>query len=118
LPDETRNADPLRDPNLLEAANRLLTRLKPALLLITLGEHGMLMCQSGQRPYHIPTVAQEVFEVSGAGDTVIATFTLAITAGASPLEAAILSNHAAGLVVGKVGTATVTPEELVASFEG
>jgi len=61
-------------------------------------------------------VAQEVFDVSGAGDTVIATFTLAIAAGASPLEAAIISNHAAGIVVGKVGTATVTPAELLASF--
>jgi len=55
--------------------------------------------------------------VSGAGDTVIATFTLAIAAGASPLEATILSNHAAGVVVGKVGTAIVTPEELLASFK-
>ena len=61
------------------------------------------------KPFHIPTVAQEVFDVSGAGDTVIATFTLAIAAGASPLEAAILSNHAAGIVVGKIGTATVRP---------
>jgi len=58
-----------------------------------------------------------VFDVSGAGDTVIASFTLAIAAGASPLEAAIFSNHAAGGVVGKVGTATVAPEELLASFK-
>jgi len=56
--------------------------------------------------------------VSGAGDTVIASFTLAIAAGASPLEAAMLSNHAAGAVVGKVGTATVTPAELLKSFRG
>ena len=62
-------------------------------------------------------MAQEVFDVSGAGDTVIATFTLAIAAGASPLEAAIFSNHAAGIVVGKIGTATVTPDELLASFK-
>jgi len=59
-----------------------------------------------------------VFDVSGAGDTVIACFTLAIAAGATPLEAAIISNHAAGVVVGKVGTATVTPEELLGSFRG
>jgi len=58
-----------------------------------------------------------VFDVSGAGDMVIATFTLAIAAGASPIEAAMLSNHAAGIVVGKVGTATVTAEELLASFK-
>jgi len=76
-----------------------------------------LLCQRGQRPFHIPTVAQEVFDVSGAGDTVIASFTVAITAGATPVEAAILSNHAAGVVVGKVGTATVTSDEMLASFK-
>jgi D-beta-D-heptose 7-phosphate kinase/D-beta-D-heptose 1-phosphate adenosyltransferase len=85
-------------------------------LLVTLGELGMLLCQQGQKPFHVPTVAQEVFDVSGAGDTVIASFTLAIAAGASPMEAAVFSNHAAGVVVGKIGTATVTPEELIASF--
>jgi len=61
-------------------------------------------------------MAQETFDVSGAGDTVISSFTTAIIAEASPIEAAIISNHAAGIVVGKVGTATVTPEELLASF--
>ena len=91
--------------------------IRGPLLLITLGDQGMLLCQRGQKPFHIPTVAQEVFDVSGAGDTVIATFTMAIAAGASPVEAAILSNYAAGIVVGKVGTATVTPEELLASFK-
>jgi len=116
LPDETRNANPLADKNLLLVAERLLNELRPAVLLITLGELGMLLCQRGQKPFHIPTVAQEVFDVSGAGDTVIATFTLAVAAGASPVEAAILSNHAAGIVVGKVGTATTSPEELVESF--
>jgi rfaE bifunctional protein kinase chain/domain len=115
--DETRHANPLLDQNLMLTAERLLNELRTALLLITLGEQGMLLCQRGQKPFHIPTVAQDVFEVSGAGDTVIASFTLAIAAGASPLEAAILSNHAAGIVVGKVGTATVTPEELLTSFQ-
>ena len=100
----------------MQAAERLLNELRPAVLLVTLGELGMLLCQRGQKPFHIPTVAQEVFDVSGAGDTVIATFTLAVAAGASPLEAAILSNHAAGIVVGKIGTATATPEELLHSF--
>jgi rfaE bifunctional protein kinase chain/domain len=114
--DDTRHADPLADRNLMLVANRLLTELNPALLLITLGELGMLLCQRGRKPFHIPTVAQEVFDVSGAGDTVIATFTLAIAAGASPLEAAIVSNHAAGIVVGKVGTATASPEDLLKSF--
>ncbi len=116
LPDDTKNTNPLADRNLMLVAERLLKELRPALLLITLGELGMLLCQREQKPFHIPTVAQEVFDVSGAGDTVIATFTLAIAAGASPIEAAILSNHAAGIVVGKVGTATTTPEELVSSF--
>ena len=116
LPDETKNANPFTDKNLMLVAERLLNELRPALLLITLGELGMLLCQRGQKPFHIPTVAQEVFDVSGAGDTVIASFTLAIAAGASPIEAAILSNHAAGIVVGKVGTATTTPEELLKSF--
>jgi D-beta-D-heptose 7-phosphate kinase/D-beta-D-heptose 1-phosphate adenosyltransferase len=116
LRDETRNANPLDDANLMLVAERLLAQLRPALLLITLGELGMLLCQRGQEPFHIPTVAQEVFDVSGAGDTVIATFTLAVAAGASLVEAAIISNHAAGIVVGKLGTATVAPEELLASF--
>ncbi len=116
LPDDTRDPNPLRDLNLVRTGGRLLTDLAPALLLITLGEQGMLLCRRGQKPFHIPTVAQEVFDVSGAGDTVIASFTLAIAAGASPVEAAMLSNHAAGVVVGKVGTATVTPEELAKSF--
>ena len=117
LSDDTRNPNPLEDKNLMLVAERLLNELRPAVLLITLGELGMLLCQRNQRPVHIPTVAQEVFDVSGAGDTVIATFTLAIAAGASPLEAAILSNHAAGIVVGKVGTATTSPGELLKSFE-
>ena len=116
LVDDTKNEDPFADKNLMRVAERLLAELNPALLLITLGELGMLLCQRGRKPFHIPTVAQEVFDVSGAGDTVIASFTLAIAAGASPVEAAILSNHAAGIVVGKVGTAITTPEELLQSF--
>jgi D-beta-D-heptose 7-phosphate kinase/D-beta-D-heptose 1-phosphate adenosyltransferase len=116
LPDETKHANPLADKNLMLVAEQLLNELHPALLLITLGELGMLLCQRGQKPFHIPTVAQEVFDVSGAGDTVIAMFTLAVAAGASPIEAALLSNHAAGIVVGKVGTATTAPEELIRSF--
>ena len=116
LDDDTRNNDPFADKNLMLVAEKLLADLRPAALLITLGDLGMLLCQHGQKPFHIPTVAQEVFDVSGAGDTVIATFTLAIASGASPIEAAMLSNYAAGIVVGKVGTATVTPEELLASI--
>ena len=100
----------------MRVADNLLGELQPALLLITLGELGMLLCQRGSKPFHIPTLAQEVFDVSGAGDTVISTFTLAIAGGASPVEAAILSNHAAGIVVGKIGTATVSSAELLNSF--
>jgi D-glycero-beta-D-manno-heptose-7-phosphate kinase len=116
LADSSHNTPPLKDSHLMRVAEKLLAELEPVLLLITLGERGMLLCQRGQRPIHIDTVAREVFDVSGAGDTVIATFTLAIVAGASPYEAAIFSNHAAGIVVGKLGTATVKPGELLASF--
>ncbi len=116
LPDGTRPSDPGSDAALRQVAHKLLEELQPAVLLITLGDQGMLLCQRGAAPFHIPTVAQEVFDVSGAGDTVIASFTLAVAAGATPVEAAIFSNHAAGLVVGKVGTATVTVEELLEAF--
>jgi D-beta-D-heptose 7-phosphate kinase/D-beta-D-heptose 1-phosphate adenosyltransferase len=117
LEDDTRTADPLADKNLMRVVEQLLGDLRPVLLLVTLGELGMLLCRTGEKPFHIPTLAQEVFDVSGAGDTVIATFTLAIAGGASPLEAAIISNHAAGIVVGKVGTAVTTPAELLSSFK-
>jgi D-beta-D-heptose 7-phosphate kinase/D-beta-D-heptose 1-phosphate adenosyltransferase len=116
LPDNTRNPNPLKDGSLMHAVERLLVELSPGLLLVTLGELGMLLCRRGQKPFHIPTRAKEVYDVSGAGDTVIASFTLAIAAGASPEEAAILSNHAAGIVVGKIGTAVTTPDELIDSF--
>jgi len=81
-------------------------------VLITLGEAGMLLLEQGQKPYHTPTRAQDVFDVSGAGDTAIAAFTLALAAGASGVEAAEIANHAAGVVVGKLGTATLDIEEL------
>jgi D-beta-D-heptose 7-phosphate kinase/D-beta-D-heptose 1-phosphate adenosyltransferase len=114
--DQTKTANPLNDFNLMQVSEKLLAELQPKVLMITLGEQGMLICRPGRRPIHLPTTAQEVFDVSGAGDTTIATFTMAISAGASPIEAAIMSNHAAGIVVGKVGTATVSPEELLKSF--
>lgn len=116
IEDETYHANPLKDKNLMAAARGLMKELSPATMLITLSELGMLLCRRNEKPFHIPTVAQEVFDVSGAGDTVISAFTMAIAAGASPVEAAILSNHAAGVVVGKVGTATVEPKELINSF--
>ncbi|MDD5199632.1 MAG: PfkB family carbohydrate kinase [Terrimicrobiaceae bacterium] len=111
-------ADPMRDAPLLEAGRRLIERWRVGQLLITLGEHGMLLFDDGAPPYHTPTRAQEVFDVSGAGDTAIALYTLALTAGATAREAAELANHGSGIVVGKLGTATVDAAELVASFPG
>jgi D-beta-D-heptose 7-phosphate kinase/D-beta-D-heptose 1-phosphate adenosyltransferase len=109
-------ADVLQDAPLLRVSELLLKRWRPANLLITLGEHGMCLFRAGEQPHHIPTVAQEVFDVSGAGDTAIASLVLALAAGAKPIEAAAISNHAAGIVVGKIGTATCTPDELRQSF--
>jgi len=114
--DSVRATNPMADSPLQEAVQRLQETLRPALLLVTLGELGMLLCRRNEPPFHVPTVAREVFDVSGAGDTVIAAFTLAIAAGASPVEATVFSNHAAGVVVGKRGTATVSPAELLATF--
>jgi len=85
-------------------------------LLITLSEAGMLLVEQGQKPYHTPTRAQDVFDVSGAGDTAIAAFTLALAAGATGIEAAEIANHAAGVVVGKLGTATLSADELREMF--
>lgn len=98
------------------AAAVLQERWKTDRLLITLGEEGMLLFEKGKEPHHTPTRAQKVFDVSGAGDTAIALFTLALAVGATGIEAAELSNHASGVVVGKLGTATLTPDELRASF--
>jgi D-beta-D-heptose 7-phosphate kinase/D-beta-D-heptose 1-phosphate adenosyltransferase len=78
----------------------------------------MALFERNGKVFHIPTVAKEVFDVSGAGDTVIAIFGLALGAGASFSEAAMLSNLAAGVVVGKLGTATVSESELLATLEG
>ncbi len=116
MPDSGKHGDPLADPGLKAVMERLQEQLQAVILLVTLGEQGMMLCQRGQKPFHIPTVAREIYDVSGAGDTVIASFTLAIAAGASPEEAAIFSNHAAGVVVGKVGTATATVDEIFESF--
>jgi D-beta-D-heptose 7-phosphate kinase/D-beta-D-heptose 1-phosphate adenosyltransferase len=109
--------DVLNDRPLLEVGEKLLAKWQPVNLLITLGEHGMCLFRQGQRPHHIPTVAQEVFDVSGAGDTAIATLVLALAAGADAVCAAEIANHAAGIVVGKIGTATCTRAELRASFQ-
>ncbi|MFY8217277.1 MAG: bifunctional heptose 7-phosphate kinase/heptose 1-phosphate adenyltransferase [Chthoniobacterales bacterium] len=107
--------NPLYDKPLLAVGEVLLDRWNVDNLLITLGEHGMLLLERGGEPHHIPTRAREVFDVSGAGDTAIAIFTLALTAGATAKEAAELSNLASGIVVGKLGTATITAPELLAA---
>lgn len=99
--------------SLAEAGQQLLARWQADSVLISRGEAGMSLFKPGARPRHFPTVAQEVYDVTGAGDTVLATCALALAAGGSFEEAAILANHAAGIVVGKVGTATVTARELL-----
>ena len=106
----------LADRALLEAGRRLLERWQPRCLLVTLGEQGMLLFQPDALPHHIPACARDVFDVSGAGDTAIGVFALALSSGASPVEAAALANHASGIVVGKLGTATAHRGELEASF--
>jgi D-beta-D-heptose 7-phosphate kinase/D-beta-D-heptose 1-phosphate adenosyltransferase len=78
----------------------------------------MSLFERGQAPLHVPTAAREVFDVTGAGDTVIATMALALAAGGTVAEAAVLANYAAGVVVGKVGTAQASPDEVLAAARG
>ena len=99
--------------SIAKVGKALLNKLKCEAVLLTLGENGMQLFEKQGRITHIPTVAQDVFDVSGAGDTVIGTFTLALAAGANMQEAAKVSNFAAGIVVGKVGIGVVTQEELL-----
>lgn len=108
---------PAKDKPLLKAGEILLQKWQTKLLLVTLGEQGMMLFERGKKPHHIPTKAQQVFDVSGAGDTAIALFTLALCCDATAVEAAEIANHASAVVVGKLGTATVTPDELFSSFE-
>lgn len=105
-----------KDEQLQEVAGRLKDTWAPEYLLITLGSQGMALFEKNGGSFAIPTIAREVFDVSGAGDTVIAAFTLALLGGATAAEAAEIANHAAGVVVGKIGTVTVTVDELIASF--
>ncbi len=102
----------MTDKDIDLAANQILKYLSLESLLITLGENGMRLFEKNGRTTHIPTVAQEVFDVSGAGDTVIATFTLALSCKAKNLEAAHIANFAAGIVVSKLGTAVTSRKEL------
>ena len=106
------------DEAVIQAGEELLRRLHSESVLVTLGEDGMCLFEKSGRKTRIPTVAQEVFDVAGAGDTVIATFTLALAGGSSMLQAAQLANVAAGIVVGKLGVASASPEELLARVDG
>ena len=110
-------ADPTGDPALREVGERLLDKWQCGEVLITLGEHGMMLFSASDDPFHIPTRAQDVFDVSGAGDTAIAIYTLARCAGADSRTAAVLSNEASGIVVGKFGTAPVEKDELLNALQ-
>jgi D-beta-D-heptose 7-phosphate kinase/D-beta-D-heptose 1-phosphate adenosyltransferase len=103
------------DADLLGAGRRILSLLACQAVLITRGEHGLSLFERGRAPLHVPTAAREVFDVTGAGDSVIATMALALAAGATLGEAAVLANWAAGVVVGKVGTAQATPDEVLSA---
>lgn len=100
-----------------QAARIIREKLGCDAVLITRGDRGMMLLKGDEEPVYVETAAREVYDVTGAGDTVIATLAAALASGASMLEAASLANHAAGIVVGKVGTATATAEELIATFE-
>ena len=106
------------DPHTPFPSAQICTRLhelyRTRYLVITLGEDGMLLSENGAVGKTIPTAAREVFDVSGAGDTALAALVLALQAGAGLETAAHFANAASGVVVGKLGTATVTPEELIA----
>jgi D-glycero-beta-D-manno-heptose-7-phosphate kinase len=105
------------DLNGARAMPEVLSRLKADNLLVTLGSEGMLLLAKDGGSLHIPSIARQIFDVSGAGDTVTAWMGTALAAGATVREAAQLANYAAGVEVGKPGVATVTPEEVLAVYE-
>ncbi len=100
------------EESLRRAGTRLLDELGCQMVLLTQGDRGMTLFEGNGRATQIPTVARKVFDVSGAGDTVTGTFTLALAAGLTPRQAAVLANLAAGIVVGEIGTATVAASRL------
>ena len=112
------NTEEDSDDGLHRAAQIIQERLRCDAVLITRGDRGIMLLERDHDPVFVGTAAREVYDVTGAGDTVIATLAAALAAGATMLEAANLANHAAGIVVGKVGTATASAEELLATFEG
>jgi D-beta-D-heptose 7-phosphate kinase/D-beta-D-heptose 1-phosphate adenosyltransferase len=100
-----------------EALPSTLARLGVDHLLLTLGERGMALVSAGGVVKRVPTVAREVYDVVGAGDTVTAYLALVLAAGGSATEAAIIANYAAGVEVGKLGAATVTPDEVIEAYD-
>jgi rfaE bifunctional protein kinase chain/domain len=109
---------PRTDREVAEAAEQLRRKLKAQFIVATRGSQGLTLVQQGCRPLHLPVFGtDQVADVTGAGDTVLATLTLALAAGGTPREAATLANLAGGLVVMKAGTATVSPEELHAAVD-
>ena len=108
------------DAALSRAAAHLLKRLHCRNVLVTRGEHGMTLFSAGSAPFTVPAVARQVYDVSGAGDTVISALTLALAAGAPIRHAVAFASLAAGVVVEKLGTATATPKEILhfAEHEG
>lgn len=106
------------EDDLVKRGMALLTEIELSALLITRSEQGMTLLQRDKAPLHMPTQAQEVFDVTGAGDTVIATLAAAMSNGTSLEEACFLANAAAGVVVGKLGTSTVSPIELENAIRG
>ncbi|HON12390.1 MAG TPA: PfkB family carbohydrate kinase [Chitinispirillaceae bacterium] len=104
------------DEEIRDLGWKIVDNLSLPYLLITLSERGMALFESSGRVFrHLPTMARKVFDVTGAGDTVISVFSAAVTSGATPIEAAFLANHAAGLTVAELGTASVSPVELMAA---
>ena len=111
------NSEDDTDEGMAAAARTLRARVGCQAVLITRGERGMTLLEGDGPALHVETRAREVYDVTGAGDTVIATLTAALAAGASLVEAATLANHAAGIVVRKLGTATAGADEVVGSFK-
>ncbi|MFW6160703.1 MAG: D-glycero-beta-D-manno-heptose-7-phosphate kinase [Acidobacteriota bacterium] len=101
------------DSQVEKAGKKILSRIDTRYLILKRGEKGMTVFEKGRKPIHIPTQAKEVYDVTGAGDTVIAAASLALLAGANIREAAFLANAAAGVVVAKIGTAAASTEELL-----
>ena len=101
-----------------DIGQKIMDKWKPKSVLITLGEHGMGFFEKDKASILIPTMARDVYDVSGAGDTVVGVFTTSLVSGATMREAAVLSNMAAGIVVGKIGTAIATKEELLDAIKG